>query len=564
MRKNVKEPPKGIGRLALTALTQTLQAVLSILLVVYFLGASNPGRAMVTSLAQEEIMGEAKVGGIALDPATQSLALYGIELTDADHRPAVKLGAVAVDLESLADRHLEKLSLAEAEVLIALDDRWQVNLARFLRPKPPRPKKKPRPFRVDHLTLADSTIRLETPVADLDVGPVDLQGHVIGRGGQFPDGELSTRIEAIQFQPHEPVTRDAVRGLLGTDGPYRFGPWHGRIGLADGRLRVDDMVFSFPGVQAHLAAQVGLLDLTGQLSVTVDSNGSKAGGFMVRLDPQGFALSLLVNFMRLPGARGETLCLPPVEVNGFSFNARPEHFALKLNRLSLEYLDLGNVSATGVSLNGSLDFEPRTPLDDLVEATAPASVWETLTLASEQWQEGELGLSLLVDRVSVGGLELARPLRLRVAGTPGDQPEVRLTARLALSPHGTARGEAVVHTGGKERKTPYEAWLHIKDLETTPILALFDLPGMLKGMLKGRLSGKIGLEADYLGAPVIRVRECTFLLEREAGDLTFSIPSGEQVWDFSVDPEFSFFKKEIRFGEGRLLMSVETRTKRDG
>jgi hypothetical protein len=245
-----------------------------------------------------------------------------------------------------------------------------------------------------------------------------------------------------------------------------------------------------------------------------------------------------------------------VEVSGLALSALPGQISLKLNRLSTPHLDLDGSHLAGISLSGSAQYESAQPLHDLAEKliSGEASVADV----AANWVQGDAVLSLLIESVSNGDKEIIAPLRLRVEAKRTKDHKMRWTANLTLHPHGTIRAELTADLRNREGDVPYVAQLHIEGLQTEALLDLLAVPGMLRGMLAGRLEGSIEVAAHDLASTTVKVLHCRFDLSRaEGGDMVFRTPDDQQIWDFGVAPSFSFFSKELKFGDGKLVMQVQ-------
>jgi len=536
----------------------------SFLLVFYFLGISAPGRATVSWLAQDEIHGAAEVGGVAVDPLGGSYVAVDLAVVDLENRPVVNVGGLEVVADSLLDKEFHRLLVREARVTVTVDEEGRVNLLKLKKHKE-GPPSAPSGFRLDDITVNDSSVALETPFANVELGPVSVAGAASKVPTGTPQAEVKARIDRLSLVPQTPEIVQSLAGLFGPDTAYEFGPVEGSVRFRDGALQLKEVTFDFPGSRAHLVADIDVLNLTGRTSLTVVTDGRDAGALYAQRDAGGWALSLLVNTLDIPGGGGDSVKIPRVEMTGLSLNAVPEHFTFKLNRLAMDDLRVDAYSALGFSTSSTLHFEGRDKMDGLVSQLGEQDgLWLVLDSLASQWRKGNLTLSILSDRLRRGEKLLASPFRLKVSGGPDDKGVITLEASLNFHPHGGVRAQAVVEKVNREGRRPYAVTIEIDALNTKPVLAIVDPPGILAGMLKGTLSGRLSFNGNRISDSIWHVTECRFALENQGGGIDFLLPEKTQNWDMAAGIGFSFFAKEITFGAGKLKMVVKERKVNDG
>lgn len=533
-----------------------LLPVFTLVLVTYFLGVGQPGRAMMTGLAADEVHGTTVVGRVQVDPLSASAALLDVEFRTPDGEPAVTVSAVEVAATSLLGNEYSKLSFRNLKLMVALDEDGKFNLEGLLVEKPPRAHKEPSGLRIDALAVEESSAFLVTPDLTLELGPVTAVGAIEELAGELPGGRMEGRIGTFKLSPRSPAMEDLLAGLTGAVRAATIGPLDAQVHWAAGNVDVRSVQLTWESVQLYLQGRFDYLRLAGTVSLMATRDGKQVGSLLVRREGEDWAFSMLVSEANLPGRQGNTLTIPEVELSGLSISALPGQVSFRLNRLGIPRLDLDGPTLTGVSLSGSVQFESAQPLLVLAEGLAAEEL--TISDVAASWQQGAAVLSLLIESVGNGERELVAPLRLRVEAKRTSDHRVRFAADLSLHPHGTIHAELTADLRHREGVVPYVAQLHIKGLETEALLDLLAVPGMLRGMLSGRLEGSLEVAAHDLASTTVKVPYCRFDLTRTDGTaMVFRTPDDQQTWDFGVSPSFSFFSKEVKFGDGKLVMQVQ-------
>ncbi len=542
------------ARLAWAA-THVAMGILAAVLVAYFLGVGTPGRALMAELAADELTGAASFGTLQLDPIGRALALTDIEVSDADGRPALSVGALEVASESLADRAFRRLTVQQARLHVRVDEQGHVNLAGLFREKERKEPPRPRPLRIEHLAVAETTVALETPDLALEVGPVTFGGSLSKEARGPSGGRAEATIEGFRLTPRSPRVADLLTGLLGAAKDYQAGPLVLRASWGGHSVDIEELSFHSAPVDLLARANVDWAALEGTLNLTLTREGREVGALLARRQGEDWAFSALLNEVTTPGFAGAQVVVPAVELAGLSLNALPAQLTARLNRASLDTLVLDGTTLSGVALSGEVHFESAEPLQSLLTTIQAGG---GLHAVAASWKQGNAALLLLVDSVRRGDDEVVAPLRLRVEAKRTRDHKLQAEVELALHPHGSVRGELTVDLRTRNGRLPWVGQLRIDGLETTALLQLLQLPGMLQPMLSGRLEGTLAVAGDDLANPVVQVRFCRFDLRRkEGGDMVFLTPDDQQKWDFSAEPSFSFFTKELKFGDGKLLMQVK-------
>jgi len=528
----------------------------TLLLVTYFLGVGQPGRAMMTALSREEINGVAEVGQVQVDPFGTSAAIFDIEVRTADGEPALTAAAIEVSASSLLEKEFSRLAVSQLKVLLALDAEGRFNLADFLVEKPDTGPSEPSSLRIETLALEEAELSLVTPDLVLDAGPVTAVGSINQPAGEPFGGSVEGRVEAFQLSPRSPEMEDLIAALLGPRDSLTVGPLDAQVHWSETNVDVRSAQLTWESLQLYVQGQVDYERLAGTLSLMATREGKQVGSLLVRRQGEDWAFSVQVSEANFPGRKGKALSLPAVELSGFALSALPTQVSMKLNRLSTPRLDLDGAAFTGVSLSGSAQYESGLPLHDLANQWVAGTA--TIADVAANWRQGDAVVLLLIESVSDDERELIAPLRLRITAKRTKDHKMRWTADLSLHPHGNIRAELTADLRNREGVVPYVAQLHIEGLETEALLDLVAVPGMLRNMLSGRLEGSIEVAARDLSSTTVKVPYCRFdLVRAEGGDMVFRTPDNEQVWDFGVAPSFSFFSKELKFGDGKLVMQVQ-------
>jgi hypothetical protein len=528
----------------------------TLLMVTYFLGVGQPGRAMITVLAAGEINGAAEVGQVQLDPLSASAALFDVEVRTADGKPAAKVGSVEVAASSLLGNEFSRLAVSKLQILLALDEEGRFNLDEFFVEKPDTGPKEPSGLRIDALSLEEAEVSLTTPDLMVEVGPVTAVGAVEQPVGQSLGGRVEGRIEAFRISPKSKKMEDLIGGIVGPQSPLVVGPLDAKVHWGEGNVDVRSVQLTWGSLELYLQGQVDYERLAGTLSLMGTRDGKQVGSLLVRRQGEDWAFSMQVSEANLPGRQGESLVVPTVELSGLALSALPGQISLKLNRFSTPHLDLDGARLAGISLSGSAQYESAQPLHGLVEKLASGKA--DVADVAANWVQGDAIISLLVESITKGDKERIAPLRFRVEAKRTKDDKMRWIANLTLHPHGTIRAELTADLSNREGFVPYVAKLHIDGLETEALLDLLPVPGLLHGMVTGRLEGSIELAAHDLASTTVKVPHCRFdLIRAEGDDMVVRTPDDQQIWDFGVAPSFSFFGKELKFGDGKLVMQVQ-------
>ncbi len=534
----------------------TALLVSTLLLVSYFLGVGQPGRAMITALAGSEISGTAVVGQVQVDPFGTSVALFDLELWTADGVPAATAEAVEVTASSLFEKDFSKLAIRSPQLMIVMDEEGRSNLDGLFLTKPDTGPKEPSLLRIDAVKVEGAGVSFTTPDLTMDIGPITASGAIDQPAGKLPGGHFEGRIGELRLSPRSPVMADLLAGLLGPQSPAIVGPIDALVHWGDGNVDIRSVQMTFEPVELYLQGRVNYEQLAGTLSLMATREGRQVASLLLRREGTDWAFSMQVSEAHLPGRQGKVLAVPAVELSGFALSALPGQASFKLNRLSIPRLGLGDAQLAEVSLSGSAQYESVLPMHELVGRLVTGAA--TIADVATNWSSGDVTASLLIESVSKGERRLVAPLRLRVEAKRMRDDKMRWTADLSLHPHGSVRAEFTADLRTRDGLVPYVAQLHIDGLETEALLDLLAVPGMLRPMLSGRLDGSLEVASSDLSSATVRVSYCRFDLVRvEGGDMVFRTPDDQQTWDFGVAPSFSFFSKEVRFGDGRLVMQVQ-------
>ncbi len=527
----------------------------AVVLVVYFLGVGQTGQAMMVDLANRELNGSASLGQLQFDPLGRAATLFDLAVVTSDGEPALEVGSLEVTASSLTQRAFSRLALRDVSLSLrqGSDGRW--NLDGLMKEGP---KKAPQPaemLRIDELLLSAGKLSLVTPELSLEAGPASARGTIDQPAGGFPGGHVDGRVERFSVASVNGAGSALLSGLTGETNPFLFGPLEWRLHWGEGTLDIRSVELSVAELLFYLQGQVDLRQLTGTLSLMATREGKEEGALLARREGEDWALSLHWSRLSLPGHAGGSGSIPGVELSGLALSALPTQFSVKLNRLGIDRLTLGQTALEELSVSGSVQYESIRLLHDLLPALASGSATVADLVAS--WRKGDVAFSLLIERILRDGQSLIAPARLRVEIRRTKDDKLQADVTLALHPHGSVTFSLTADLRQREGRLPFVAQLHIDGLETAALLELLDLPGMVRGMALGRLEGSIEIAGHDLREPTVKVPYCRFELRRkEGGDMVFRTPNDDQVWDLSTAPSFSFFTKELKFGSGKMVMEV--------
>jgi len=533
-------------------------AVCTVVVPLYFLGVSRPGRAMISNLVEDNVHGKVELGSMALDPFGRAVSLVDLVIADRENMPVVQVGGAGVVADSLADNAFEQIVLRDSKLIIVLDEEGRLNLQDLIKEKEAVGPREPEGFRIDRLVVGESAVLIDTPYAVLGVGPIGLSGNLSQLPDQFPVGALTGRIDRLGMVIRHSVMVDLFSGLFGGERSYEFGPLSLDLELKDGRIRFSDTRLEFPGTEVHMEGEIDPVRQLGELLFVVNSGGIETASFGASLEEQAWSLALRVNSLSVPKVSNEGIYLPGFEISGLSFKALKEQCTLGLNRLLVKELELGELEAGEVALSGRLHFESGQPLDEMaLRLDGQADPWAGLTHAMGQWKRGELFLSLVVQSLVHDREQLAAPLDLRLEVMPRKDGSITVDLDLTASPNGIVQIDVVIEPETEEGLRPYQAEVRLNRLNLPPILRRAEMSGMVKNMLGGRLTGKIRFGGTRLGSPLLEVEECRFDLAGAPGPFVFLCPEEKQTWDMSADVGVSLFSREVKFGNGRLLIRTK-------
>lgn len=542
-----------------------LLGLVSILLPAYFLTASSPGRAMITGLMEDEIHGTALLEGVVLDPVGGSASVTGLVVKDRQDRPVMEIDALHAVASSVVDNAYDKVLLRGGRLLVEVDEQGQVNWANLVKDTPSTGKPSPTVFRVDHISVADTTVTVQTPFADLELGPVSASGSAAVAAGGPPAGRGTARIEHFALSPRHEEVAAILTAVVGDAGPYRFGPLEGKSRLDGNLIKLESFHLQFPLAEVNFRGEIDHKELIGELFMNLVTQGEEIASFGIRVQPEDWFLSVLISSLELPEMPAPGIHVPGFELNHFSFNVVPRQFTVGLNRLMVDRLTVADYGLHRASVSGRVHFEADDRLDVIADKLGSLEApWGQLEYLLGHWQKGEVNLSLLVESIVRQRELLVEPLRLKVEVNPGKDGRVEATVRFTPHPHGSVEVDLAVDPVDESGHRPWAGEVRVNDLYLPPLLGLAGVSGMLKTMLAGKLNGKIRFRAARLGTPLVQVDDCRFELKGGATPLVFLCPKEQQEWDFDAKINASFFKKEVTFGEGRLLIRTPDELKSDG
>lgn len=546
---------KRLWTLVGSALGHLVLALLAVILVVYFLGVGQPGKAMMADLAREEITGTARVGHLHVDPLGGRAALIDLEVKTADGEPALSVGAVDVAAASLTESHFSRVAAQDVSLTLTQDDSGQWNLDGLMVEKPDTGPKESSPLQIDELSLERATVKVRLPDTEATVGPISIAGALDRPQGGAMGGHIDGRIDQLALTPLSPMGKGWLTGLTGSGDPLTLGPFSANVHWDENGVDIRSVEWLLGTLQFYLQGQIDLEALAGTLSLMATRDGKQVGSLLARRSNDDWAFSVQWSQLEFPGFSGDGVAMPALDLSGLTVSALPRQLSAKLNRFGIDDLPFDGGRIGGLSISGSLQFESTQRLDDLARGLEAGTA--TLADIVNAWQSGDAVFALIIEEIARGSQAIVAPLRLRVEVRRKEDQTLRANVSLALHPHGTITAELTADLRQREGRVPFVAQLHIDGLETTALLELLDVPGMLKGMVSGRLEGSLEVAGNDLASPTVKVPYCRFELSRkEGGDMVFRTPDNDQVWDLGAAPAFSFFSKELTFGDGKLIMEV--------
>lgn len=532
--------------------------LVSLLLPVYFLASSRPGSAMVSGLVQDAMDGKAELDAIWLDPVDGLVGLSGLVLKDPHDRPVVQLGAAWVVPGSWDGTSVEKVRIHQAQLWVKMDEDGKMNLDGLFKEDSSSAPSTPEAFRLDDFGITDSGAVVDGPQGSVAVEGLNLSGSASETKEGVRSGNVDALIDQITVVPAAPDIKDYLGQLLESPDEPVIGPLSARADWNGDKVVLKQLSLSLGPVtvtgQGRLDAQTQL----GEISLSARNDGEEAFSLSAHRSKDDWMVSAIVHRLAVPAARLADRLIPGVELTGLRLHALDKLLELSLNRLHIKQLKDEGLQVDGVSISSTLRYESNTPLADLgvvlSEETLP---WKRVATALTNWKKGEWVFSMLIDDIVHAKTSLVRPLRLKVNAQPGKEDGFTLHGQLVLHPLGSIVLDFRVHKTDSKGRTPYSLVLTIDSLNLAPLVLAADLPGMVKRMGAGTLEGKIALYAEDLGAARVKVVECGFKLVRpDGGGVSASCPEGEQIWDFSEEPSFSYFTKEVKFGEGILKLEM--------
>lgn len=532
----------------------------SLLLLAYFLGVSNPGRSYLSGLAQEEIHGEAEIGGIEADPVDGSVALVNVSVRDRHSEPVLEVDGFYAVPAAFEPPVFERLTLDGGKLYISLDEQGRFNLDTLFKSSGPSTKpSKPDVFSLSEVSVSDFNLVLTTPFLDLDVGPVRGNGFAWQKADGSRAGTVDATIQTLSAQPKLKELAAYTAAALGQAGPLALGPLEGVVDWVGPKVVLRRFRLGLRGLELVVRGEVDVDTLLGEVAVALRREGVDIASVAAQSAADGWTLSGVVNSVALPRTPLSGIEIPGLTLEGAAFSATGQVASLSLSRLFVDGFEQDDIAVKGVAVSGSLRFLAAAPFAALVPKLEQVKgEWERISYLLGAWDKGEFVLSVLVDELGVRGESLAQPVRVKVNARPEPEGSVGASLHLALHPLGTIKAEVTLMAAVDSGRSPYRVTVRVDALDLGPLVAAADPPMMLKRMMSGTLNGGITFRGSGLGSPVIVVKECRFDLANEGGGgVVIWCPAGEQEWDLSVDPDVSLFKKEVTFGKGKLKYQMK-------
>lgn len=534
-----------------------LLAVVSLLLPVYFVASSRSGSALLSGIMDSSIHGKARVNAVWLDPVDGLLGICDLEMSDGEGRPVVALGAAWVVPGAWDGSSVDRLRVDRARLWVRIDEDGKVNLDGFFKEEPGgKPPSTPEAFLLKDFRISRSGAVVEGPLGTVKVDGFNLSGSVSETAQGVAAGNVEALLESVVLSPATKDVSDYLSVLLGASST--LGPLAGGAHWDAGHVELHNLSLAVAGALLTADGHLDTGTREGRLNMSARQGEDELFSLAAHRSAKDWGLSAMVNRLALPAGRLADRTIPAVELSGLRVNAYGELLEVTLNRLSVSQVQDKGTKLDGLSVSSSLRFESATPLEELAGTLSrQADPWDSTAAVLSNWKKGEWIFSLLIDDVAQGETSLIHPLRLKANARPVDDGGVKLHGQLVLHPLGSVTLDFQVHKKDREGRLPYSLELTIDSLDLATLVAAADLPGMVKRMASGTLNGKISLFAEALGASRVKVSECHFKLVRpDGGSVTGACPPGDQIWDFSEAPSFSYFTKEVKFGEGVLKLEM--------
>jgi hypothetical protein len=543
----------------------SLLGVSTVAFLAYFLASSAVGAGVVSVVAESDLNGGMNVGSILADPVSGTLAMADLTVTDSSNAPVATVGGIAVTPSAITETDLSNLLVQRARINVRIDEDGRVNLDGLFKEKEKKEPGKPSLLRVAAFGVADSTVTIETPWADLFLGPIDADGNHTKQVDGSVSGSTVVRIAGLTLTPKSASLAAYLAALTGTGGSLTVGPLDLDAAWTRQSVTVHRLSLEAPGGGLFLKGEADVASLAGQAAATFRYLGREVASASVKAHDTDWHVSTMVAHLAVPEGTVEGLWIPAAQVDGLLLSVSEENVSVSLDRMTLGAVRQGDLVAGPLSLSGSIRYSPRTTLSDIAAEidALPSPGLAPLTVL-QAWVSGETTLTFLADELSVRGSPLARPLRLRVYARP-DKQGTRAELLLSLHPLGALQAEWTMAPRPRDGGFPCSAHIWTDGFDLDPLLAAVDLPPMVRKMVSGRLKGQVRFTAKDLASAHIRVQACRFETSAKDGSgLVVECRPGEQEFDFSVEPDFSYLKREISFGPGKMTFQMKAGAQGNG
>jgi hypothetical protein len=550
------------GRVAVGArvTAEVTLGLAALLLAAYFLLAAGPGRSLAAVVLEDEMNGRATFGNILLDPFGASLSVVDLAIHDPTEAPVAALEVAYAVPRSLLDNAYETVRLGGLFLHVVVDEEGNVNLARLAKEKKKKRERPPEPvaFAVDRLDLGDSHVRVETPLADLDVGPISVTGSLAAGEDGIPKGDGVLTAARIVLDPKlEDETVRLLARILGLEGKRELGPLVMKAGTRDEVLDIPDLSVVLSDLALQAAGHAGLETGAFEATLRLVRQDRTLATLAASLAGDSWRLSTRLDGITLPPAATETLSFPGLEIAGIELEAGPESLTLNAARLRVPELSGGGFVAGGLTLAMKAAYQAAQPLQELGRAlAAAASPEEGIGRVLEQWKEGALELALTIDSAVCLKRQYGVPMIWKLRLKPLEAGRFALSIGLEVAPGGRLEIDLEIQAPGADGTRPYSAVLRARDLPLWCPLELAEASAMLRNMLVGRMTGELVFTSRDLASPLLLVESCRFDFADNPSGIYFFCPEEVQTWDMAAGIDLSPLLGKVHFGKGMMWMKM--------
>ncbi|MFH1531347.1 MAG: hypothetical protein ABIK09_11530 [Pseudomonadota bacterium] len=544
---------------------QVLLFLVTLVMVLYFSPGVQGLQAPLLAMALDDRPVRLVFAGGVASPLHGRVGIARPVLLDEDDREILK--AELIEINGAGWRGggpaVASVLLKSPEVNVFITPDGSLSLMVLLKEKKRRKRKKEKgSWTVESLRVEDGWITVDLPLVTGHVGPLQLSGHV-GEVKGVSRGALDLRIEGIALEVRGPSTVVALLDALGWT-PERLsslGPVEVRASWDGNRFAIEEASFGARPLELSLEAAADLDALSVDTTVVGTWEGEELLQLAVDLSPKAVRSTVrldLPDVAALPTLEGVTL-------QGFgagpaTLEAGGREVVLKIGEITLGTAQHGDLRLGELSLGGQLTL--RLAEEDL--AAAWAALWGDAS-AAELLLRFKPVLNLILD-TRVGAIsqgELALTPDLRVHLDAGFTPPMTLDLRTVLVESGFGQMRLRGRLGPKPPLglPGYEGTLQLVGIDLAAIKENVKVSPVAERFLSGRLEGEVVFEGSPMAPERLTLARCSFGIVGGEVPLGIHCPEGGTVIDPTRAPEvgpMTLFKKEIPWGEGKLLLGAPT------